>query len=429
MKRDSNQFCSMFPILSAIGPVLAAAVVVGSASAGAAVPQRFLLVGDGSPDAVEVREVSSQDISVPGTGQWSVRTIDLEGGKQDGVQLIELNNGAMTIRVVPTRGMNILDVTSGDLTLGWDSPVKEVVHPKYINLESRGGLGWLEGFNEWMARCGLEFAGHPGMDQFITNTGEQAEMNLTVHGKISNIPASRVELVVDAESGTLTVRGVVHERMFFGPKLELVSEISTKPGSREFTIHDVVTNHGAGPQEMQLIYHCNFGQPLLEQGSRVHVPVDRIAPMNDHAAESIDQYATYAGPTAGFIEQVYLVHPRFDGEGRTHALIRNAEGTRGCSLSWNKSELPYFTLWKNTTAFEDGYVTGLEPATGFPYNRSVERKFGRVPKLRAGESRSFTVTVTLHPSADSVQSIARQIEAIQGDEPATVERQPPYEAE
>ena len=54
------------------------------------------------------------------------------------------------------------------------SPVEEIVHPKYIDLESRGGLGWLEGFNEWMVRCGLEFAGHPGEDTFTTNTGGEA---------------------------------------------------------------------------------------------------------------------------------------------------------------------------------------------------------------------------------------------------------------
>jgi hypothetical protein len=57
--------------------------------------------------------------------------------------------------------MSLLKVTSGDLTLGWNSPVKEVVHPQFINLQSRGGLGWLEGFNEWMVRCGLEWPAIP----------------------------------------------------------------------------------------------------------------------------------------------------------------------------------------------------------------------------------------------------------------------------
>ena len=69
--------------------------------------------------------------------------------------------------------MGILDVKMDGVRLGWNSPVKEVVHPSHIDLESRGGLGWLEGFNEWMVRCGLEFAGHPGTDQFINNSETQ----------------------------------------------------------------------------------------------------------------------------------------------------------------------------------------------------------------------------------------------------------------
>ena len=36
----------------------------------------------------------------------------------------------------------------------------------------------IEGFNEWMARCGLEYAGHP-KDEFITNTGYMGQMDLS----------------------------------------------------------------------------------------------------------------------------------------------------------------------------------------------------------------------------------------------------------
>ena len=124
---------------------------------------------------------------------FSVVKSTLEGGKQEGVDIITVNNGAMKFVVIPTRGMSILQVELGDVRLGWESPVKDVVHPKFINLSSRGGLGWLEGFNEWMVRCGLEWAGHPGKDKFVNNVGEEAEMDLTLHGKIGNIPASEVE--------------------------------------------------------------------------------------------------------------------------------------------------------------------------------------------------------------------------------------------
>jgi hypothetical protein len=55
--------------------------------------------------------------------------------------------------------------------MGWDSPVKEVVNPAFINLESRNGLGWLEGFNEMMVRCGYDGpARSPRTGKFIPCT-------------------------------------------------------------------------------------------------------------------------------------------------------------------------------------------------------------------------------------------------------------------
>ncbi len=280
---------------------------------------------------------------VPGieTGPWSVRKTTLHGGKQEGVELITIDNGKLLITLVPTRGMSVLEARSGDLRLGWDSPVKEVVHPQFISLESRGGLGWLEGFNEGLVRCGLEFAGHPGLDEFVDNTGARAEMVLTLHGKVGNIPASEVEVLVDrSPPHRIRVRGVVHERLFFGPKLELAAEVSTVAGSDTFRVDDAVTNRGGSSQEFQLIYHANYGPPLLEKGATVVAPVEEVAPMNDHAAKSIGQYGTYDGPTAGFVEQVYLVNPLADARGRTSVLLRNAKRDRGASISWSSRDSP-----------------------------------------------------------------------------------------
>src|SRR4051812_62411 len=174
--------------------------------------------------------LTDEDLPSIKAGAWSVRTTVLRGGKQEGVELITIDNGKLSITLIPTRGMSILEVRSGDMRLGWDSPVKEVVHPQFVDLESRGGLGWLEGFNEALVRCGLGFAGHPGKDEFVDNTGAKAEMDLTLHGKVGNIPASELEVVVDqAPPHRIRVRGVVHERSFFGPKLELATEVATVP--------------------------------------------------------------------------------------------------------------------------------------------------------------------------------------------------------
>ncbi len=356
----------------------------------------------------------------------SITQTTLHGGKQEGVELIRIDNGKLAITVIPTRGMNILKVESDDVTLGWDSPVKDVVHPQYVDLESRGGLGWLEGFNEWMVRCGLEFAGHPGLDKFVTNTGDEAEMMLTLHGKIGNIPATSVDIHIDEKAPhRIRVRGVVHERLFYGPKLKLVTEVSTKPGSSEFRISDSVTNEGAFDQEFQLIYHGNFGAPLLGEGSKVYVAAKQIAPMNEHAGKAIDNWATYKGPTKGFIEEVYLFEPVTDSQKLTKAVLQNRDGSKGVSMQWSAAELPYLTVWKNTAATADGYVTGIEPATGYPFNRSVERAAGRLPKLAAGATRSFTLDFALHSGANAVGAAVESVSKLQGDTKLDVQRKPP----
>lgn len=414
----------MLPRLAVLVALLIGTSATGRAADDAA--QRFVLTNASTSQRTESFELTNRDVEHGGDIPWSVRKQTLHGGKQEGSELITIDNGKLQIVIVPTRGMSILEVRSGDVRLGWDSPVKEVVHPQFIDLDTRGGLGWLDGFNEWMVRCGLEFAGHPGRDVFTTNTGDRAEMDLTLHGKIGNIPASEVELIIDPQPPhRLRLRGVVYERMFFGPKLQLVTEISTVPGSDELTIEDVVTNQGAGEQEIELIYHTNYGAPLLEEGARVHVPAKRIVPMNDHAASGLDQWNRYAGPTPGYIEQVYLIEPLADRSGQCVALLHNAAGDRGTSIRWTLEQLPYFTVWKNTTAVEDGYVTGLEPATGYPYNRRVERAAGRLATLQAGESRTFRLDFGLHVGKEAVGQVVETIRQIQGSDQPEIQRTPP----
>lgn len=388
---------------------------------------RFVLTNTESNRFVGKKTLSARDFDGVSTDEkWSITKEVLKGGKQDGVDLITVDNGRIKIRIIPTRGMNILDLQVDDFRLGWNSPVKEVVHPSYINLDTRGGLGWLDGFNEWMVRCGLEFAGHPGVDKFIDNTGAEAEMNLSLHGKVGNIPASHVEVRIQKEKPhRITIRGTVHERMFFGPKLQLVTEISTLPGSEEVTIRDSVTNNGANDQEMMLIYHTNYGEPLLEAGAKVVAPIKSLAPMNETAVAGLKDYATYGAPQADFLEQVFLTELFADQDDQTLVCLHSKNGERAASISYSVKELPYFTIWKNTTARENGYVTGLEPGTSFPFNRHVERKFGRVPKLAPGETREFSLTYGVHLGKKSVQSVLDEIEEIQDSRKTTVSDEVP----
>src|SRR5262249_50697118 len=124
-------------------------------------------------------------------------------------------------------------------------------------------------------------------------------------------------------------------------------------------------------------------------------------------------------------EQVYLLWPCGDAQGRTGVLLRNVAGDRAASLHWSTSELPYLTLWKNTAAAADGYVTGLEPGTDFPYNRKIERQAGRLPKLAPGETRHFGLEFGVHSGSAAVAEAVRGITTIQGNRKVQVETKPP----
>ena len=154
--------------------------------------------------------------------------------------------------------MNVLQAVAGDVRLGWHSPVKEVVNPSFIELTGRNGLGWLEGFNELVTRCGYEWVGHPGKDTDGTL--------LTLHGLAANIPASKVVLSVDEKPPyTIRLKGLLREQAFKKVDYVIETELNTVPGATAFTVHDKLTNQGDYPKEYQALYHSNFGAPLLER--------------------------------------------------------------------------------------------------------------------------------------------------------------------
>jgi hypothetical protein len=350
------------------------------------------------------------------SGNWSLRKKILTGGRQEGVEVIQVDNGLLRFTVVPSRGFNIWDARMGGIRLGWDSPVREVVHPQFVNLSDKGGLGWLTGFGEFVSRCGLESMGAPCVDNGVP---------LGLHGRINYLPASLVEICFeDSPTPRLVLRAIVNETIMFGPQLQLSAEISTELGSPQLTLSDSVTNLGDSPQEFQTLYHVNFGSPLLGSGSRFIGPIKKVCPRDKRAAEGIDGWDRYSGPhVPGYTEEVYLMELWSDQNGQTETLLRSPDGQSGATVSFNVPELPYFTLWKNEAPVRDGYVTGLEPATSFPCPRPFERAAGRLPVLNGGESYRSQVTIKALGNADEVNQAETRINSLQ-HEAAIVEREP-----
>ena len=372
---------------------------------------------------VESFALHSADLGAAGA-PWSVTKRTLRGGRRDGVDLVEVTNGALAFSIIPTRGMGIWKGSYLGDRLGWDSPTQDgPIHPAFVDLGADGGIGWLDGFDELLARCGLSHNGAP----FVEGNAVRP-----LHGRIANLPAHYVAVHVDDKAPhAITIEGHVPETRIFGKNLRLSTRITTVPGSSALTVRDEVINLGDTPAEFQLLYHWNFGPPYLEAGSRFVAPTKVVAARDPRAVEGVDTYATYGPPEPGFAEQAYFFELLGSGaDGRTLALLRNRAGDKAVALRYATSQLPCFALWKNTAGLKDGYVTGLEPATNFPNPLPFERERGRVVRLAPGASHVAETTLEAFAGTKAVAAAEAEVAALQGQVKAEVRRVPgePYSA-
>ena len=355
-------------------------------------------------------------LNLEGATNWSVRWRTLRGGVSEGVDVVELNNGQLSLSILPTRGMGIWKGRYHDLPLEWKSPVERPVHPAFVNQLDRGGIGWLHGFNELLCRCGLASLGPPGEDR-----GDR----LTLHGRIANLTAHRVEVRVDTNGpGSLEVMGVVDECSMFGPRWRLTSTFRIEAGSNRCSVIDEIQNLGGRPSELSLLYHINIGRPFLEPNATYSIPSLEVAPRDARAIEGIDHYSVYGAPVAGFAEQCYFHTPISGTDGWSTALLANANGNAGFAVHFQTRQLPAFTVWKNTVAEADGYVTGLEPGIVYPNFRDYERKHGRLPLIQPGHTYRSELALEVADTRESVRGIQDRIQQLQGTTSPVVHRVP-----
>lgn len=368
-------------------------------------------------DAGEESFSSQHGPNFPGNPAWSVVKTRLKGGRSDGVDVVTLSHDQFSVDVLPTRGMGLWRGESQGQRLGWDSPVRQPVHPGFVNLESRGQLGWLDGFNEWLCRCGLAFNGPPGADEDGTP--------ITLHGRIANLPAHDVRLILDTEeSQSLILEGVVDETSMFGTSLRLTSRVILPLGRPVLRIVDEVTNLGSKPQEYELLYHINQGEPFLGDDSVVTTPFREMAPRDARGAEGIETWDKFDPPLSGYAEQVYFFEPVSDAAGWGRVVLKNPAA--GCALSvrFTTSTLPYLAVWKNTQAKEDGYCTGLEPGTDFPNHRAFERKQQRLRMLAPGATERLELEIEVACRSETIADWDREIARLQSHAGAIIHSTP-----
>ena len=313
------------------------------------------------------------------------RRSTLESGKAKGVTAVDVKTGSgLNFTVLPDRGMDIAWADYKGISMGHISKAG-IVSPEFYD---SNGVEFLRSFYAGLlTTCGLTYMGAACIDE-----GKP----LGLHGRASNLPADDVCIINEwaGDEFIMKVRGRIRESAVFGENITLTREIEARLGENKITIRDEVENCGFDRQPLMLLYHFNFGFPVLDDATQLILPEGTVRARDREAEKGIDACKTFNGPLHGYAEQVFYHDPAAGSDGKvTAALFNKALGTAGLSVSltYNKKQLPYLIEWKQTD--EGDYVVGLEPATWYPEGRSEARKRGELLFIEPGEIRKTELEI------------------------------------
>lgn len=319
------------------------------------------------------------DSLAPRLGSWEqvVRLEHLESidGPSRGARRVRMvTGGGLDLELHPDRALDIGHVTVDGVPVSWISATGFAGPGSY---DPRGSL-WMQTFGGGLlATCGLRNFGGASVDG-----GEEFGQ----HGRVGRLPAAITRSEV--ADGMLVVEGEVREVSPMGESLVLRRRISAEVGGLSIRIEDRVRNEGGMACPVMILYHLNFGWPLLDDGTTIEVPASETIPRDEDAAAGLDRVGRFGPPEPGATERVFL--HRFDGSA-PRARVANLQ--RGLAVDIAASDtLPHLFQWTMDAA--GTYVLGIEPAnTPVIQGRAAAREAGVLESLEPGEERAYSVTL------------------------------------
>ncbi len=321
------------------------------------------------------------------------RRISFRDGMSDGVRAIELSNqNGLYVTLIEDQCLNIYDFSFKGINCAFQTK-NGLVSNKFFN----GGANefsyyWPAGM---MYTCGLTNVG-PGVTE---NGVYHAE-----HGRIGMMPCENVAMVMTDDEVIIT--GTTRDTMLCGHCLELERKITFPKNGKSIKICDKVTNKEAIPTEMMLLYHCNFGYPLLTPESRM---VKGAGEIIDNLGSGIaPERCGEAGPAKDDkVEEVYCHKNTLDADGYGYAAVINDELSMGCYVKYKMDTLPLLMQWKNFCS--NDYAMGLEPSNSYILGRENERAHGTLPALAAYETKTFEVEIGILEGNEEIVAFENKV--------------------
>jgi hypothetical protein len=306
-----------------------------------------------------------------------VEEVVLQQGKARGMRAINVKCGDLYFQVLPDRGMDISYCEYQGIQLAFISKTGLVAPSHYDETDFlRSFTGGL------LTTCGLTYMGAPCVDE-----GE----SLGIHGRISNTPAYDVSVIPEwvEDSYCITIRGKVCQSKVFSENLVLTREIKVKLGELKINISDKVENEGYEKAHLMLLYHFNFGYPLINENAILEINLEKPISRDAIAEKGINEHNLFDQPTNQYQEQVFY----HKASPKTQAKLYNKELGIGVKLSFDNENLPYLIEWKQMG--EGDYAVGIEPSTNTPEGRKRAKETGELKYIDPFEVKKFDICLEI----------------------------------
>jgi hypothetical protein len=311
---------------------------------------------------------------------YGIRDITYNSGKAKGVHAYEVKNGnQLNLSVFADRGLDIPMLEFRGKNIGFLS--KSGISSPFSYCYTHDGTdSFLRQFaGGFLTTCGITFSGAACVDDGET---------LPLHGRISNTVAENVYVCQEEEDDEVVLKlcGDIREARLFGENMVLHREILVYTESNRVKIHDIVENQGFQKQPVLMIYHVNFGYPMLDTGARMYFSSEEVEPQTEFARKGMPLYDIVEEPEDIREEQCYY-HTGQKNPENSFVMLHNEKLEMAAIIKYDARQCPVLCEWKSMQSGD--YALGLEPTTSGTKGRAEVRKAGELREIDGQETCEF----------------------------------------
>jgi len=297
------------------------------------------------------------------------------------MRAIEVYTGSgFEFTVLPERGLDIADAKFFGIPIAY---IPKMGVQANAACGAPGSGEFLRNFlGGLVTTCGLD------------NVGSECTIDgmfYPMHGRHTYTPAHHVtvERFWDKDDYRIVVSGSVRLAALFRENLVLRRRIETALGQSKLVIEDTIVNESGQAQQYMLMYHCNFGFPLVSPDSRMMTNHKRAEFLDEQSRQlNIDRHR-FATPQSDYKQSAFTLHDPADQV--VKSVVTNPKLGLGAYVQCDANQLGSFTQWVQLG--HQDYVLGLEPGKSTPIGRKKAIETEAIISIESGAQHQARVEI------------------------------------